>query len=477
MDADTAFSAAILLGELTVMNPDAESIMLLAEIFSPKTGSVTELVAQYAAVAALNPIRYRGYYYDAETGYYFLNTRYYNPEWRRFLNADSLFVAGGDAINGSNMYAYCNGNPVMYRDPSGMVPGWIERIEGAFVGFVSDKVSQAASGLFGMWFGPKIGWITDKTEYLIGAIVNTRGGYWFTPWQEKEYNGERDLRTDYNDIPIINLFIKEDMRTNIITEALSGLTGLNITLTGIGAFLLDFHMDRDRYSPNYGNYRSLPGSYQWQKHVGYTWWYDWFFDLGGPIKRKIYQFEVEDRVLGFRHVTQYVVWCWKADYWNLGAGAEIGIYYQDNPYRAELGYFDIDTDNLRVRTLMNVTYKGDPIITNFSQTNWWVCMFVPRVQSPDVDNLDVHLKVAFAGKGRHKDLMKPFFEEGERQHNRERWQEIKWSDTTGKPFRVLCGEHPSQCTCKLLGIIPSPCKYYSDIDMYNLSGWQFEIRY
>ena len=119
MDADTAFSAAILLGELTVMNPDAESIMLLAEILGPKTGSVTELAVQYAAVAALNPIRYRGYYYDAETGYYFLNTRYYNPEWRRFLNADALFVAG-DPLNASNMYAYCNGNPVMYNDPSGM---------------------------------------------------------------------------------------------------------------------------------------------------------------------------------------------------------------------------------------------------------------------------------------------------------------------------------------------------------------------
>jgi len=72
------------------------------------------------ALAELNPIRYRGYYYDAETGYYFLQTRYYSPEWRRFINADSTFVAGDDALNASNMYAYCNGNPVMYADPSGM---------------------------------------------------------------------------------------------------------------------------------------------------------------------------------------------------------------------------------------------------------------------------------------------------------------------------------------------------------------------
>ncbi|MCL2106995.1 MAG: DNRLRE domain-containing protein, partial [Oscillospiraceae bacterium] len=75
--------------------------------------------ANLPALGALNPYRYRGYYQDNETGFYFLQTRYYNPEWRRFLNADSLFIAGDDALNGANLYAYCNGNPVMFVDPSG----------------------------------------------------------------------------------------------------------------------------------------------------------------------------------------------------------------------------------------------------------------------------------------------------------------------------------------------------------------------
>ena len=65
-----------------------------------------------------NPFRYRGYYYDEETGFYFLNSRYYDPEVKRFINADCLFLAG-DAITGANMYAYCNGNPVMGIDPTG----------------------------------------------------------------------------------------------------------------------------------------------------------------------------------------------------------------------------------------------------------------------------------------------------------------------------------------------------------------------
>ena len=61
---------------------------------------------------AVNPFRYRGYYYDIETGLYYLQSRYYNPEWGRFLNADGYVNANGDLM-GYNMFAYCSNNPVM----------------------------------------------------------------------------------------------------------------------------------------------------------------------------------------------------------------------------------------------------------------------------------------------------------------------------------------------------------------------------
>lgn len=223
MDADTAFAAAILLGELVVMNMDADAIMLLVDILNPESETVTELAAQYAAVAALNPIRYRGYYYDAETGYYFLNTRYYNPEWRRFLNADALFVAGSDAINGSNMYAYCNGNPVMLSDPSGMSPigdflgDLVDSAKGAVEGWVSDKVSQGASAAIGIFIAP----LAKLGVKLVTPLLQLAGTLYYgdTPWEEWKYpwDGEFHLRTAFSEIPLINLFIKEDMQTNIIT--------------------------------------------------------------------------------------------------------------------------------------------------------------------------------------------------------------------------------------------------------------------
>ena len=65
-----------------------------------------------------NPLRYRGYYYDSETGFYYLQSRYYDTVTQRFVNGDSLL--NNEYILGYNQFTYCNNNPVMYSDPSGM---------------------------------------------------------------------------------------------------------------------------------------------------------------------------------------------------------------------------------------------------------------------------------------------------------------------------------------------------------------------
>ena len=65
-----------------------------------------------------NPLRYRGYVYDTETGLYYLQSRYYNPGWGRFINADG-YASTGQGIIGNNMFAYCGNNPVKHLDPQG----------------------------------------------------------------------------------------------------------------------------------------------------------------------------------------------------------------------------------------------------------------------------------------------------------------------------------------------------------------------
>ena len=86
-----------------------------------------------------NPFRYRGYYYDIETGYYYLQSRYYNPVWGRFLNADG-YVATGQGLLGNNMYVYCNNNPANMNDLGGNWPRWIT----ATVAVLSTVVAVAA---------------------------------------------------------------------------------------------------------------------------------------------------------------------------------------------------------------------------------------------------------------------------------------------------------------------------------------------
>ena len=79
-------------------------------------GNCTVYDSSDAAIGDLNPLRYRGYYYDAETGFYYLQSRYYDPAICRFINADGLFT---DGFIGANLFAYCANNPVNTTDPTG----------------------------------------------------------------------------------------------------------------------------------------------------------------------------------------------------------------------------------------------------------------------------------------------------------------------------------------------------------------------
>lgn len=70
-------------------------------------------------IAEQNPIRYRGYYYDNETGYYYLQSRYYDSNICRFINADlhEIVNVTKDICTGINLFSYCNNNPINNSDP------------------------------------------------------------------------------------------------------------------------------------------------------------------------------------------------------------------------------------------------------------------------------------------------------------------------------------------------------------------------
>ena len=78
-----------------------------------------KLLSSSGTLANVNPLRYRGYYYDSETGFYYLQSRYYDPEIGRFINADSYASTDATGLLSTNMFAYCENNPVMRVDPTG----------------------------------------------------------------------------------------------------------------------------------------------------------------------------------------------------------------------------------------------------------------------------------------------------------------------------------------------------------------------
>ena len=82
--------------------------------------TTTSTSLEKSILSTYNPFRYRGYYYDVETGFYYLQSRYYNPSWGRFLNADGYINANGDII-GYNIFCYCGNNPIMGYDPTGSI--------------------------------------------------------------------------------------------------------------------------------------------------------------------------------------------------------------------------------------------------------------------------------------------------------------------------------------------------------------------
>ncbi|MCU0104547.1 RHS repeat-associated core domain-containing protein [Acholeplasma vituli] len=98
-------------------------------------------------IADMNPYRYRGYRYDVETGYYYLQSRYYDPVIGRFISSDGLLGETGNLLT-HNMYAYAGNNPVMNVDPNGdfaITALVIGVVAGMFIGAGASIITQAAA--------------------------------------------------------------------------------------------------------------------------------------------------------------------------------------------------------------------------------------------------------------------------------------------------------------------------------------------
>ena len=145
-------------------------------------GNCTVVHSTNPELSDYNPIRYRGYYYDRETGLYYLNARYYNPEWRRFISSDEPSYLDPTTVNGLNLYVYCGNDPVNYADPSGhfmlstavLIGAIIGGVVGLGVGFGIVAYNDYKDD--GQIFNGSVAWYDYLGATLLGGIIGIVAG-------------------------------------------------------------------------------------------------------------------------------------------------------------------------------------------------------------------------------------------------------------------------------------------------------------
>ena len=141
--------------------------------FYDSWGNMLNITGSLAAsLGKDNPYRFKGYYYDEETGMYYLKSRYYQPEICRFISADNedvLIDTHVDLAN-KNLYLYCDNNPILKADEEGQIADWL--VSAA----LGAAVNVAASFIIAQAMGQDFGVEDVAVAALTGALGGFFGG-------------------------------------------------------------------------------------------------------------------------------------------------------------------------------------------------------------------------------------------------------------------------------------------------------------
>lgn len=124
-------------------------------------GNITSMVDttdNWYRVGTANPFRYRGYYYDNESGLYYVSSRYYDPKIGRFINSDVMIDTS--TVHGFNLFTYCGNNPIMFIDPTGYARIYVIYYNNPGSGFYDQAMNSP-------YYNSK-----NKNVYMIGVTSN-----------------------------------------------------------------------------------------------------------------------------------------------------------------------------------------------------------------------------------------------------------------------------------------------------------------
>jgi len=240
----------------------------------------------YGNLALHNPLRYRGYVYDRETGLYYLQSRYYNPTIGRFINADTVIPSVGGDVRGYNLFSYCFNNPVMHYDSTGRFP-WLILAAVLLFTPVGGMAAQAA---------------TSITSYAGMAIASV--------WDE-------DVRSDMNAIGW-NPF-NSDAEATVNSSQVSFYKGVPVFRTDLDrsgsfyAIFLNQNSDLDELKherghntqamsmgiANFGLMIGLPSALEWSVRDYYDRPWEVTADILGGVAGRTHTQEIINRGFGY----------------------------------------------------------------------------------------------------------------------------------------------------------------------------------
>lgn len=270
-----------------------------------------------------------------ETGLSLLGARYYDPATSTFLSVDPLIDPMVPAQ--FNAYSYGWNNPVTFPDPTGMAP-----TGGKMVRSFAKKPPAGGSG---------------KTKAQAPASAG----------------------------PAPLLPIKTWTR-DMIEKIVANPQFVRITQnpTPEQAFWFDVAgFARDKK----GNWHARQD--RWQQFMGYAEVYDVIFDLGTSMDADNWEFEYEEE--------NYILWAWKGDYLNLGAGAELGIYRQSDGPLKDAGIWFVDPSLALPMSMSLSDATGEIASYAPDEPQWWITSFNPNVQDPSAASLSATFTVDFSG--------------------------------------------------------------------------------